>query len=62
MEQVAALFGKELGEEFTVRGGFGEYKAYFAKDGFMIKVDNDLWHANSSLVELLTGEAAIINE
>ena len=62
MEAVAAMFGKKLGEEFTVRGGSGEYKTYFAKDGFMIKVDNDLWYASSSLVELLTGEAVIVDD
>ena len=61
MEQVAALFGKKLGEEFKVRGAFGEYKAYFDKGGFMV-ARKDLWCANSSLVDLLTGQAEIVED
>ena len=58
---VAQLFSKKLGEKFTVRSVFGEYKAYFDESGLMVE-NKDLWRADSSLVSLLTGEAVIIND
>ena len=62
MKAVAMLFGKKLGEEFTVRGEVGEYRAHFNESGFMVRTNENLWYANSLLVDLLTGEVEIIDD
>lgn len=59
--EVAALFGKQLGEQFRVKSCFGEYTAYFTEDGYMIKATRDLWKADASLADLISGEAVIID-
>lgn len=61
MEQVAAMFGKRLGEEFTIECGGRRYKAYFKKSGIRVHaMYYDLW--DSVLIGLLTGEATIIDD
>lgn len=61
MEQVAAIFGKKLNEEFTIECGGRHYKAYFKKSGIRVHaMYYDLW--DSVLIGLLTGEATIIND
>lgn len=61
MEQVAAMFGKKLNEEFTIKYEGKCYKAYFKKSGIRVHaMCYDLW--NSVLIGLLTGEATIIDE
>ena len=61
MADVAALFGKNLGEEFKLRYKGEIYRAYFHKSGLRVRA---LYHEthDSVLIELLTGEAVIINE
>ena len=61
MEQVAALFGKKLGEEFKLRYKGKIYRAYFHKSGLRVRA---LYHAfhDSVLIELLTGEAVIVDD
>ena len=59
MEQVAAMFGKRLGEEFTVKYEGKCYKAYFKKSGIRVR---GLYYMdwNDVLVGLITGEATIV--
>ena len=61
MSEVAKLFDKELGEEFTVKYKGECYKAYFKANGIKVRA---MYHAfwDSVLIELLTGEAVIIDE
>ena len=60
MEQVAAMFGKKLGEEFTIKYKDRCYKAYFRKSGIRVHA---LYYMqwNNVLVGLITGEVAIID-
>ena len=66
MEQVAAMFGKALGEEFTVKHNEiydgKRNKAKFTEKGFYVfkrRVWNeDLW----IFFKLLTGEAVIVDD
>ena len=68
MEAVAQLFGKKLGEEFTAKikcwnGRSGEIRAKFTPLGLKVKTIYNAWELrNDCLPDLLTGEAAIINE
>ena len=68
MKEVAAMFGKELGEEFKVRRKYylscSTVKARFIDKGFQVLYDgSDYWTFNfERLVDLLTGEAVIIDE
>lgn len=59
MEQVAAMFGKKLNEEFTIKYGSRYYKAYFKKSGIRVRA---LYYMgwDDVLVGLLTGEAMIV--
>lgn len=53
MEAVAKLFGKELGEEFTVKYKGECYKAYFKTNGIRVRaLYNDFW--DSVFVGLFT--------
>ena len=64
MEQVAALFGKKLGEPFTVYVPFHKCKneAMFDAHGLSIKSYGE-WHYDSDyLMWLLTGDAKIVEE
>ena len=60
MEQVAAMFGKKLNEEFTIKYGSRYYKAYFKKSGIRVR---GLYYMqwDNVLVGLLTGEVTIID-
>ena len=59
MEAVAQLFGKRLGEEFTLRYGEVAVKAEFNFDGLYITTKNfHAIHANW-LQHLLTGRAVV---
>jgi hypothetical protein len=56
------LFGKKLGEEFTLRYGSAVVKAEFNFDGLYITTKNfHAIHANW-LQHLLTGKAVIVDE
>ena len=59
MTEVAALFGKELNEEFTLRG----VKAKLCEDGLYVKYNSSYsngWILNDRLlIDLLTGKAEI---
>ena len=62
MAEVAHLFGKKLGEEFTLRYGSAVVKAEFNFDGLYITTKNFYAiHANW-LQHLLTGSAVIVDE
>ena len=54
------MFGKKLGEEFTIKYKDRCYKAYFRKSGIRVHA---LYYMqwNNVLVGLLTGEVAIID-
>lgn len=65
MEQVAALFGKKLGEEFQARivGNKFETKCRFTANGFQQTVVDGLWHDNDAFLSLLlTGKAEIVRD
>lgn len=68
MKLVAALFGRELGDEFRVKRNYylscNTVKARFIDEGFQILWDgNDYWtYHPESLVALLTGRAAIVDD
>ena len=61
MEQISAMFGKKLGEEFTIKYKGKCYKAYFKKSGIRVR---GLYYMSwdNVLVGLLTGEVTIIND
>ena len=61
MEQVAAMFGEKLNEEFTIKYKDKCYKAYFKKSGIRVR---GLYYMDwdNVLVGLLTGEVTIIDE
>ena len=61
MAEVAQLFGKKLGEEFAVMYKGNVYRAYFRTNGIRVRA---MYHAfwDSVLIELLTGEAVVIND
>lgn len=63
MEQVAALFGKEIGEEFTAVIYDAVMQCKFTKNGLKIKM-SDGWHTTNGgwLSCLLIGEAVIVDE
>lgn len=60
MEQVAAMFGKKLNEEFTIKYKGKCYKAYFKESGIRVR---GLYYIdwNNVLVGLLTGGVTIID-
>lgn len=67
MEQVAALFGKKLGEEFTMSLRKDKYKAKFDNERGLIFHENPpykpVWSTNSAFLRLLlTGEAVIVDD
>jgi hypothetical protein len=61
MEQVAKLFGKELGEEFKILYKDENYTAYFRKEGLRVRGLFCLTWDNA-LVALLTGKAVIVDD
>ena len=61
MAQVAALFGKTLGEEFTVVIWDGMGKCKFTDEGLKIKYPEGYWHKSDNWLRcLLIGEAMIV--
>lgn len=59
MEQVAAMFGKKLGEEFTAKWEPLEYKMMFTRKGLQL-LENQEWGFPPGIYRaLLTGEAVI---
>ena len=64
MEQVAAMFGKKLGEEFMARLKVGfEINCKFTNEGLKQEIFDDGWYDNDSFLRrLLTGEAEIVEE
>ena len=61
MSIVAAIFGKKLNEEFTIKYKGKCYKAYFKKSGIRVHA---LYYMDwdDVLVRLLTWEVTIIND
>ena len=63
MEEVAAMFGKKLNEEFVVRLGYGrERMAYFSEKGLYVLGTTRFVISDTALKELLTGEAVIVED
>jgi hypothetical protein len=68
MEQVAAMFGKKLDEEFKIKYGDGlafEAAVKFTKKNFRVKhlPLQDYWSwDNELLADLLTGKAVIVDD
>ena len=63
MEQVAAIFGKKLNEEFVVRlGNRRERMAYFAGKGLYVLGTTRFVISDTALKELLTGQAEIVED
>lgn len=63
MEQVAAMFGKSLGEEFTAVIWDVMQKWKFTDEGLKVKYLDGDWHKSDSLLRcLLTGEAKIVED
>jgi hypothetical protein len=64
MEQVAALFGKKLGEEFSVKYQISKYK--WCIEYHLAFTDKGLTHYGKSkdviLRQLLTGQAVIVDD
>jgi hypothetical protein len=61
MEQVAAMFGKKLGEEFKICYKNENYTAYFRNEGLRVRgLFCLMW--DNALVALLTGRAVIVND
>ena len=59
MEQIAAMFGKKLNEEFTIKYEGKCYKAYFKKSGIRVR---GLYYMDwdNVLVGLLTRDVTIV--
>lgn len=68
MEQVAALFGKKLGEEFVVKYPGGRWYFIFCEQGIASKRIHEDGNgtydflSNEILIMLLTGEAEILED
>jgi hypothetical protein len=65
MVEVAALFGKKLGERFTVERDHDRFDCRFMKRGFETfgVYENPYMDFDCFILEdLLTGEAVIVNE
>ena len=65
MEQVAAMFGKKLGERFTITTRYGDrYDARFLERGFEVYgLENPYVDMDSFvLMDLLTGRAEIVED
>ena len=64
MEQVAALFGKKLGEEFEIKNEEDKFIVKFTEINFRVKYcEADCWRwDNDLLADLLTGKAVIVDE
>ena len=64
MEQVAAMFGKKLGEEFTVKYQVSKYKWYIVDN--LAFTDRGLTYygkyKDAILRQLLTGQAVIVKD
>ena len=61
MEQVAAMFGKKLNEEFTIKYSDNYYKAYFCTRGIRVRaLYCDFW--DIVFVGLIMGTVKIVNE
>ena len=65
MEQVAAMFGKKLGEEFWIQGFCGVYRVKFTEGGILYldtdEPNNYRWRLNH-IDPLLTGNAEILSD
>ncbi len=66
MAEVARMFGKELGEEFKVKGtirDFYEVTVAFTSNGLFLRGKNAIVVNRMGVLEdLLTGEAVIVDE
>lgn len=65
MEQVAALFGKKLGERFTVERDHDIFDCRFMKSGFetFCAYENPYMDFDCFILEeLLTGKAVIVDD
>ena len=63
MPEVAAIFGKKMGEEFVVKTPYGELKCKFINKGVTFFIsDGNEWSEFTSrdlLLELITGKAIV---
>lgn len=63
MEEVAKMFGKQLGEEFTIRQGTGrEQVSYFSDNGLCVCGTTRFVISGTVLTDLLIGTAVIVDE
>lgn len=64
MEQVAAMFGKRLGEEFTVKYQTPKYKYVTQHHVTFEEKGLTVYEQNKDIIlrQLLTGQAVIVNE
>lgn len=65
MEQVAAMFGKQLDERFTVKRDYDRFDCEFATCGFVTygAYENPYMDFDGLILEdLLTGRAVIVDE
>ncbi|MSV24209.1 hypothetical protein FYJ78_03210 [Selenomonas sp. WCA-380-WT-3B 3/] len=65
MEVVAALFGKKLGERFTVERDHDRFECEFSTCGFRVRGAYDTPYMDFScfiLEDLLTGRAVVVDE
>jgi len=64
MEQVAALFGKKLGESFCVSCCNARFLLKFTSDGLWVFDDSwGHWNGEDGMLEaLLRGEAVFVND
>lgn len=61
MEQVAAMFGKKLGEEFKMKMGDAIFMAKITEHGLVVN-DCQYHHWAAMLTDLLTGQAVIVDD
>jgi hypothetical protein len=68
MEEVAAIFGKKLGEDFIIKRSFGfDFEGHFSEKGFEYwgeDMNGKCWYSDNGrlVLEMLTGRAVIIDE
>jgi len=63
MEQVAALFGKKLGEQFYMKINRNIYTVKLTRQGLKALTNYNAWESiNLHLSKLLTGEAVIVDD
>jgi hypothetical protein len=63
MEQVAAMFGKKLGEQFYMKINRNIYTVKLTRQGLKALTNYNAWESiNLHLSKLLTGKAVIVDD